>query len=900
MDDFEEWVEDAREQINETRDNHGLTVQEAVEKVAQRRSWRTPEALRYLHEAEKRILKSLEKASTSGNATQVVNNVDFHGGWYSPNESAKQVHWPLLAENIKRDLGESAFESIDAASSRVIDGLGRPYLPKLQTKGLVIGYVQSGKTTNFTSVIAKAADQNYRLIIVLAGMTDSLRKQTQTRIESDLVRLNPRKWHLLTSDDQDFTGDKNPHKLSDKSQLFLAVIKKNQAPLKKLNDWIHSAGESGQSAPILIIDDEADQASINVRASSKTKADQSRINAAIRELTSHPRTSYVAYTATPFANILIDSNENDDLYPRDFIQVLDYPQGYFGAAQLFGRDILAGEDPDDFNDDSINAIRLISDEEIEKIRPRAREVDEWQFEFVDSLRDAVYWFFIATAMRRFRTKKKLHSSMLIHTSPLTKAHRSMQNKIKDEVRKIQSSIQTGSAKTQLSSMWEQELKKNPLNPEYENPDSFEELWDLISSVAHDSEIIMDNNKSDKRLDYENEGTKTVIVVGGSTLSRGLTLEGLVSSYFARTTKTYDTLLQMGRWFGFRKGYEDLIRIWMPEELKDWYRDLATIEEDLRREIAFYEINNRTPLEMKARIRKHPNMEVTSRAKQHNAVTRQMSFSGQRIQTISFQHQNQDWIDHNRLATEKLLSKTLQQAHSHSFQARNGSYLINGVPVGRITDFLEDYAFDSSTSYGDQRMALLLQYIRREVQSSSLTVWNISVFGQKSDKLGKIDLGLPHEINLLSRSKILGSAPGHANINTLVGPIDRLNDIVDPVLRKKIQKELKEAPAAKVDGLTRLRHEQHAGRGVGHLAIYAIDKDSQPRSKSSNEEKRAVQSSRTRAPLEAVDHLIGIGIFLPESQQLSSGVEYTSGSDHLEDDVVAENQALENEFQEELE
>ena len=236
--------------------------------------------------------------------------------WYG-GPGPNPLYWGEFKKNLRaslpKDVVDEAVKEINNATSRVLDLAGAPGWPEIRRKGLVLGYVQSGKTTNFMGVMAKAADEGYRLIVVLSGITDNLRSQTQERIEGVLLGDHPERWYLLTSLDHDFSVSGNAaNLLNDPAKRLVAVVKKNGPRLRRLKDWILSAGsEVVKGLPIMIIDDEADQASLDVGKKGRI----SRINGLIGQIIKHPRSSYIAYTATPFANLLTELTRYESLYP---------------------------------------------------------------------------------------------------------------------------------------------------------------------------------------------------------------------------------------------------------------------------------------------------------------------------------------------------------------------------------------------------------------------------------------------------------------------------------------------------------------------------------------------------------------------------------------------------------
>ncbi|MCI1255670.1 MAG: Z1 domain-containing protein [Corynebacterium provencense] len=886
-----EWLEEAADAIRGRMKLHGVTPTVAAKQLSTQRTWRSEQARAILWEAHDQIMKVITVIKEPKNDTVLVDDATrrVDNGWYEGPDLDKDMFWPPVHDAIARDLGAHALESIDMSSNQVIANSGMPSIQDLRTRGLVVGFVQSGKTTNFLSVIAKAADEGYRLIVVLAGMTNSLREQTQERLLRSLVSYTRQHWTLHTDIGEDFRPNSNGDRLLNDDERQLVVIKKNGPRLKKLNKWLDGiARKQGQlNVPILVIDDEADQASINVVTSAKEKNRRSAINAQIGTLLNRPRTSYIAYTATPFANILIDPNDESDLYPENFISVLPRPEGYFGAEQLFGRDAVPGEDPGEIGEKTLDVIREIRPEEVDTVRPPSRGIDSWTPDLPDSLRDAVRWFLLATAARWARGQRNRHSSMLVHSSPRVHAHKLLAGVVEDAVREFSRSMDTPGFRAELEDYWDRENSFQPQNSDYAPEVTFEQIWGLLREVLDEVKFVVDNGQSDRRLDYS-EGAQTVIAVGGNTLSRGLTLEGLVCSYFARVSRTYDTLLQMGRWFGFRHGYEDLVRIWMTPSLAEWFRDLATVEADLRRDLSWYANDGLTPAQFRAKIRLHPAMQVTSAAKMRNHKKASMSFSGQRVQTIVFREKDADFLRHNISATRDFITG-LRRAGKRSWTRKsNGSTVFTGLSNREILDFLKTYRFieDVEDTPQGNKWDLLIRYIAKEAESGGLRSWNVSVIGQRNNERGTIDLGLEQPLNLVNRTRVSSSTPGRASINTLVGPKDRINDLPfhDDDQWKQLDTELGQNKGGVNDALLRDKHDEYVGQGVGHLTIYAINRNSEPTRKVDTS--KVKDTGRIRRALEAADDVIALGIFLPESDD-DSGVDYICGIDSTGATVLTE-------------
>ena len=316
----------------------------------------------------------------------------------------------------------------------------------------MLGYVQSGKTANYSAVVAKAADAGYKMFIILTGMLEPLRAQTLGRMQSEIIVPNDEDWFSLTSIDSDFKKNQNTNPnafLTDhRDHKILAVLKKNGPVLRNLKNWLSNASDEVlRNCPVLIIDDEADQASINT---SKIEDRPPAINGLIRNIREiFPRCAYVAYTATPFANVLVNPDAEGDLYPSDFIVDLPKPPSnlYLGPEAIFGRDPLEVDDPETMFD-GLDMVRLVPDEETDSLKPVSQiSADDFWPQLTDSLRDAIDYFFLATAARRVRGHHDVHSTMLIHTTLSIQVHERFKKPIQDyvdELLKVSSVVPNGS------------------------------------------------------------------------------------------------------------------------------------------------------------------------------------------------------------------------------------------------------------------------------------------------------------------------------------------------------------------------------------------------------------------------------------------------------------------------
>lgn len=789
----------------------------------------------------------------------LVEKEQGYGYWYAgPKDS--DLFWPPLKRRLIQNIGDDPVKDIDDSSNRILSLMRPPGVQSIETRGLVLGYVQSGKTTSFMSVLAKAADVGYRLFIVLSGITDNLRSQTQERLEEVLVGDLEQKWHLLTALDEDFQSRGNAaNLLGNDHQRLLAVVKKNPYRLRRLVRWLESAGESTmKNCPIIIIDDEADQASIDVGKSGRT----SKINGLIGQILRQPKAGYVAYTATPFANLLVNAKYCEGLYPRDFVVDLPRPDTYFGPERIFGRYSLTPEEEVGEVTEGLDVIRYVESHEISDVQPPRGKgaVYSWDPTVPDSLERALRWFLLATAARRVRAVGTQHSSMLIHTTMLAEGHKRLSMPVNVLLERLRQQIANEpQIREELERLWSEESARIPPQDEASTPVTWTEILGVLPEVLAQIRVVVDNYRSTERLSYSGDTPQTAIVIGGNTLSRGLTLEGLVCSYFVRAASAYDTLLQMGRWFGYRRGYGDLVRIWMTPDLESWFFDLATVEEEIRRDIRRYENEDLSPSELAIRIRSHPSMAITSAAKMRHAVKAGVSYGGTRQQTILFDHRDGDWLHANWQAGRSLVRAAIDEAVSHAPAAHQGRYVFKTVSSDTIMQFINEYRFHERAF--QMRRDLLTDYIQGQNGQGFLKNWNVVLMGHTSNENGTEDIGLPDRVNLIRRSRMDMPGIQHANIKSLVSTIDRCADL------PQARSEIGEMVGGDITDAKLLDLREQLVGDVGLLCLYPISRDSEPRVE------QAQNGKRRRLPLKAEDHVLGACFFFPESRGLLPEVDY---------------------------
>ena len=696
--------------------------------------------------------------------------------WYfGPKPS--DLHWPSVREFLRKGKGwpEDTVSSIDEASNEVVSLLENPTDERFSCRGLVVGHVQSGKTANMTAVIAKALDAGYDTVIVLAGLTNKLRYQTQMRLFDDLVCRNPLNWQVLTPNelDSDFRAPAHGGFLSHGDKAQLAVIKKNVSPMGELENAVKRTFPAVLNRlRILVIDDECDQASVNT---ARGELNMTAINRRIRELLSHlPAVAYVGYTATPFANVLIDpyradGQELDDLYPRDFLSALPTPDRYFGTGSLFGA---VPSDPENVGPDEegLDMIRDIPSEDEERLQPRSRdERDAFQPVMTDSLETAILYFLACCAARRARGDGTQHMTMLVHTSAYVIAHERVATLIQDWVNTNRPRILNPASDLgqRIRDTWNAEQNRLPAHITDASPVSVDQIFEQLRTVLEVIEFPIENGASSDRIDYTGS-PRTYIVVGGSILARGLTLEGLTVSYFLRSTSQYDTLLQMGRWFGYRPNYEDLTRIWLPEELRLRFRALASVEEDVRDEIAQYRRQDLTPRDIAVRIRAIPGMAITAANKMRAARRCAVSYWGTHRQTFRFDHRDKELLRKNWTAAGELVTRA--DALGLRIQEDDGQRLWRGVPRSSIRRFFETYSVHPT--HADLLPDLLLPFLAKD--DRRLDRWNVGIVQAARGHPCPEPLGTVRMVRAVNRAR-LADSPSVADIKALMSKRDLMFD-----------------------------------------------------------------------------------------------------------------------------
>jgi hypothetical protein len=714
-----------------------------------------------------------------------LRNMVGHEAWLDAARKQNWRYWQRYREWTERKLSSAALDGLDTSTDNVLGLLEDPRREgNWDRRGLVVGHVQSGKTGHYSGLISKAADSGYKIIIVLAGLHNNLRSQTQVRLDEGflgyetapnvndiraigvgLIDADPNirpnfATNRTNSGDFNTAFAKNLG-ISPEQRPWLFVVKKNKTVLTRLLEWIHNrvadAAESGTgrkvvtNLPLLMIDDEADHASVDTgqqefdeNGRPDTEYEPKAINSLIRQiLHSFQKKAYVGYTATPFANIFIHergrtAEEGEDLFPAAFIINLGAPSNYVGPSQIFGVNTPDGRTP------GLPLLRTV-DDHTDWMPPSHKS--HHQPETADpsglppSLRKSIHAFLLATAVRYLRGQRSEHSSMLIHVTRFNNVQRIVHEKVAEYFRHLKQRLVRGIGsemlEAELAQLWTEDfvlsgdLVRERLGEEIPIYPSWAEIRGILVDVCEDVEVRMINGTAKDALDYTDNATGLkVIAIGGDKLSRGLTLEGLVTSYFLRASKMYDTLMQMGRWFGYRPGYLDVCRLYTTSDLQEWFGHIADAAAELREEFELMAASGATPREYGLKVQSHPVLMVTSRLKMRTAETLLLSFSGSLVETVSL-FRDRENLGHNLRATESFLSglQSPQPIPLRTFgdsTSKWNGHVWEGVPGTKIADFMETYRTQPAAYKVNS--PLIADFIRKMNAANALTGWTVVLLG----------------------------------------------------------------------------------------------------------------------------------------------------------------------------
>ena len=790
-------------------------------------------------------------------------------------------------------MSESAVATLENNCHWILNHLKRDTRSAGAVKGLVMGSVQSGKTANMIGLVTMAAHYDWNFFIILSGTIDNLRKQTRDRFLSDLTQSGGVNWHVLDyTRNADYLVDINDgkHYLTDDLALniyqegtqhnnwmhrYVIVCLKNSTRLKNLITWLHSKATKAARMRLIVIDDEADQASVNTRKMKDVDDEEIIERTAVNQLiidlvkgndiegkhsaAEFQAMNYISFTATPYANVLNEAYE-DSLYPRTFICSLPESKEYFGAKAIFG-----SKSDDRYN--GLNIIRTVPKEEVTALKQLHKGC---AFTLPKEFQHAVCWFLSAAAVLRGRGHKK-PISMLIHTTQLQGGHFEEYDVLKSWLLR---ESKTGSLLHLCREVYDAEKAEFLLKdlaegyPEYallnsvcdvfpEFDDIENEIKQILSQIVNigigeDSDfeycengihLCVDNCRANKKSD---EGVylrivypkpeqlsamskaPVFIVLGGNTLARGLTLDGLLCTYFARNVNQADTLMQMARWFGYRKGYELLQRIWMPLSVQEKFELLEEIDEKLKEEFESFMRMGKSPATFGPRVMssaKIAKFMLTSKTKSQNAVPCEFDFSGDSYETTQFDN-NADLLLANIKCSEAFLTSVGTARKSDVIE---GAYVWANVSSHAILhNFLEHYhLFDCSPLHVD--IPIFRKWMEEMNKDGKYLKWNIAVSGDKKSETRWKVAGA--DVGTVERSKKT-KHPEFIDIGSLRSGIDVLADVNPSALSPEETAILANALKSKKN-LLAVRHKLGLG-DVPLLLLYRIDqnkgKDSKYRTK----------------------------------------------------------------------
>lgn len=660
-------------------------------------------------------------------------------------------------------------------------------------RGMVVGHVQSGKTSNYVGLINKATDAGYKVIIIIAGTISSLRRQTQERIDSGYVgrsssdflekklnnivgvgkySVNAEIYPLTSSyyvkgDEGDFNQKaripigKNP---------VVLVIKKNKSILEKLIDWfskdVNVKDVDGTpklfDVPALIIDDEADAASVNA---SRDINDIKTINRLIRTLLNiFNQNTFIGYTATPYANLFISQDYNEeqttvvknktykigeDLFPRDFIINIKAPTNYIGAAKIFGYENANPE----LTKEPLDIFRGIDDYDPPFFRTINRENKDILPEYLPpSLERAIKSFILTCAIRRVRGHENKHNSMLVHVALLVRWIDRVAYLVNEKTKEYKNAIQSEDATllNELKELYETDFlptTKNVLdNLDYTDIRIKEHTWEEVKKELKNSVLKIDvrsvhGTRSTTNLEYHNieeidynrhENGLSVIAVGGSRLSRGITLEGLSISYYIRTTRMYDSLMQMGRWFGYRPGYVDLCRLYTTNQIFEWFNHITMATEEMRNDFDEMTATHQRPKDFRLKVRNHHGLlTITSLNKLYFSQDIEISFSGENPQTYCLL-KTKSAIENNFNALKSLISTIGFPAKENRVENKGKTrYLFYpNTNIEALCNFIDAYKIEQPSINN----ATLSDYIKTQSKGNKIKEWSICIISNTDEKV----------------------------------------------------------------------------------------------------------------------------------------------------------------------
>lgn len=705
----------------------------------------------------------------------------------------KWQNWDRYREFLRRseDRTEEALNGLDEITDLLLDRMENPKSEqRFHSKGLLMGDVQAGKTSTYTALCHKAIDAGYRIILILTGFTNTLRRQTQLRINSDLmgkIVADDEKGKVgvgwagkvttefkeLTSVDHDFEVNQlaNTFYIDNPNVVAVAVCKKNSSVLNNFISWLKDYGKGQpeiKNLPFLLVDDEADIGSVNT----KSRDNPTTINNDIRQILElFYKSAYLAVTATPFANVFIDPQLDSekasplpDLFPRDYIYVLRMPPTYLGVEKLFGSEDDVHEN--EYKDKYLIPLPKSDISWVNKIHQGTLKKQDKIPELPDTLKTAIRYFFCCCAYKDMCEPSGSNASMLVHIdlhiAQQNQIYERIENFIQHEIKLIvlneagsESYLRKNADYEEYRSLWEDGCQQEGVSIKAM---TFEELtgkkwhqvWSktfaesasAISAVAVNSSP--DSRNSLKELENlnnyfdpkKNPKGARIVCIGGNSLSRGLTLKGLCVTYFSRNSHAYDTLLQMGRWFGYHPRDGEYMRIWMSEGSIEKFEYIATALSEFRQMLYRMKHDGKTPSEFGLRIRRAPaqtRLAITTKKGSSVLITRRVEFAGMMYQSSKLPLSKKLRED-NIPRIEEFLRQIKQYQKEQSKSQEYEDIVWSNVPSEYISDLIgkfKVYGWNKDTTGDD-----LSTYINSQMADSKWEVRLVSPKNKASNSTAK--------------------------------------------------------------------------------------------------------------------------------------------------------------------
>lgn len=799
--------------------------------------------------------------------------------------------WEQYKSYLKTTMSEVSVSNIQKSCTWVLNHLSSDTRKTGAVKGLVTGSVQSGKTANMEGLVSMAADYDWNFFIILSGTIDNLRKQTRDRFKKDLRNSEGILWRVLdfTSEDKNFAAEElklNPLTGSKNfAQRYVTVCLKNRKRLEKLIDWLYDDPKRTGKLRIIVIDDEADQASINTaEITEEEEQERCAINQLICNLVNGKKSdgsipevcfqamNYISFTATPYANVLNESS-TESLYPKDYICTLPEAYEYFGAKVIFGNS--------EQQCPGFPILRNVDSKETKLLKEIQKKKKSG---LPESMKKSISWFLCAASVLRVRGHKK-SISMLVHTSAIQKEHfviyDEIQNWLADEDQVIEYCSTTyGEEAFAITKADLQEA-----NPEYgllasvrEDMPAFHAILPEIKSLLCGiTNILLGEDKS---LEYSNglhlcvdncsanreaeEGTylrivyptneqlktmdkaPTFLVIGGNTLSRGLTIDGLVCTYFSRTSNQADTLMQMARWFGYRKGYELLQRIWISGDAQKKFEALAKIDMDLKREVELFMERGISPSKFGPRIRNTPEIakfRITAKKKSQRAEYADFDFCGDSYETTNFT--NDERLRANLNLTDKFIA-FLNTATASRPSTAAKAYIWDNIPYTEIfSRYLGVYEVSEYSSLKNN-LRYFFDWMTQMNGDGKFRKWNVAVVDGDNCEI-PWEIGTEKPVGMIERTRKKDTNTEHLDIGSLRSGRDAICDVNEKELTSE---QLEEFKKTRKNGKNIIAKRCEFGlQDKPLLLIYRIKKDGgEPKMKN-------------RIKMNADEDIIGISIIV---------------------------------------